>query len=525
MTQLGQYTLLDKIGSSILGAVYKAQDTVTGSTVALKVLQLGLLDDVGNREMDARLQHEFEVAARLLHPGIARVLEIRRDGTTALIATELVDGPTVTSFASACGGFNLSQAVTAVVQILEALDFAHRHGVIHRDLKPSNVLVSEGTRTKITDFAMADLGARNRDDTGMLVGETQYMAPEQFLGRAVDRAIDKRCDIHAVGTIFYELLTGKAPFAADSRSFSAMTKVLNFIPPAPSTVRPGLPASFDAVVGRALAKSPADRYESAQYFLDELCAAYLKLMGREPPGTLARVPTASDLPMPSAARTITTRRTPPSWLLHAPPDGPEPAEPMRVDKQPVRTESLSAPSASVEVAASPNASSQVAPSASMRATPARTSAPEIAPAPGIRSLREPTPAASPSRTPPAFPGQGPPAHAPVGPPSKPAALGASSAVQADQTKVRPVAPADVRSDSVVARAAPQTPKHSAPLTDASIAHGGRVLARFVGPIAVVLSRRAAQDAHDERGYYELLAAHLSDPKERAQFFRDIRQRR
>jgi serine/threonine protein kinase len=93
MTQLSRYTLIEKIGSSVLGAVYKAHDTVSGSPVALKVLQLGMLDDVSSREMDARLEREFEAAARLIHPGIARVFEIRRDGKTALIATELVDRP------------------------------------------------------------------------------------------------------------------------------------------------------------------------------------------------------------------------------------------------------------------------------------------------------------------------------------------------------------------------------------------------------------------------------------------------
>src|SRR5215475_7185574 len=97
MNQLSRYTLLEKIGSSILGAVYKARDNTTGSVVALKVLQLGLLDDVSSSEMDARLQRNFEAASRLQHPGIARVFEIRRDGRTALIASELVEGPTITS--------------------------------------------------------------------------------------------------------------------------------------------------------------------------------------------------------------------------------------------------------------------------------------------------------------------------------------------------------------------------------------------------------------------------------------------
>src|SRR5205807_2064006 len=234
MTQLARYTLLDKIGSSVLGAVYKARDTVTGRPVALKVLQLGLLDDVSSREMDARLRREFEAAVRLVHPGIARVYEIRRDGRTALIATELVDGPKITAYVRSDARSDLSLVVTAATQILEALEFAHNRGVIHRDLKPSNILVSEGTHIKITDFGMADLAARNREDTGMLVGETQYMAPEQFLSGPT---VDRRCDIHAVGTILYELLTGTSPFAGGEKGFAAMTEVLDFVPPPPSKVQ------------------------------------------------------------------------------------------------------------------------------------------------------------------------------------------------------------------------------------------------------------------------------------------------
>jgi len=570
MTYLSRYTLLAKIGSSILGPVYKAHDTVTGSTVALKVLQLGLLDDVGSGEMDARLQREFETAARLRHPGIAHVFEIRRDGTTALIATEFVDGPTVTSFASAQPESDVSQVVTAVVQILEALNFAHSHMVIHRDLKPSNVLVSQGTRTKITDFGMANLGARNRDDTGMLVGETQYMAPEQFIGRA----IDKRCDIHAVGTILYELLTGKSPFGGDDRVFAAMTKVLEFTPPPPSTVRPDLSPAFDGVVGRALAKSPADRFATALHFRDELCAAYFTLMGRAPPHTLARVALAPDLPTPSAARPTTIRRRPTSWVLYDPaPDGPERGKAAREAPRDNGTEKTSPESTadslssnSLDLGLAPQRAAavpkppepvrqsrpvQTGPSAEAPAVRARLEAdspppPELTaesahsrgagfggsdepmshdPQPARTELREQTPAAAPSLTPPAVLGQGPPRQAPAGPSSKPADLVAPGAAEADpKAKFGPTLPADVRSDSVAAPVAPPTPKRGVPVTDASIAHGGRVLARFVGPIATVLSRRAAQDAHDERAYFERLAAHLSDPKERAQFLRDIRQR-
>src|SRR5215469_6238302 len=306
MSQISRYILLEKIGSSVLGAVYKAKDNVTGSLVALKVLQLGLLDDVSGSEMDARLQRNFEAACRLQHPGIARVFEIRRDGRTALIATELVEGPPITSLAKTGTDSDLSQVVAATVQLLEALDFAHSQSLVHRDLKPLNVLI-QGDRIKITDFGMVDLGARNREDTGALVGETEYMAPEQFLSGTVD----KRCDIHAVGTILYQLLTAQSPYRGDPNTAAAMFKVLDFVPPPPSQIRPGLSTAFDKLVARALAKKPAQRFVTAREFRNELFEAYVALAGRPPPETLSAVGTKPQVERPEAPRTTLIQSRPP----------------------------------------------------------------------------------------------------------------------------------------------------------------------------------------------------------------------
>ena len=621
MTQLSRYTLLEKIGSSTLGAVYKAQDTATGSLVALKVLQLGLLDDVSSSEMDARLQRDFEAAVRLEHPGIARVFEIRRDGRTALIATELVEGPTITSLAKTPTGSDLSQVVAATVQLLDALDFAHNELVIHRDLKPSNVLI-QGGRIKITDFGMADLAARNRTDTGALVGETEYMAPEQFLSGT----IDKRCDIHAVGTILYELLTGKSPFRGDPHSLGALFKVLDFVPPPPSQVRAGLSPAFDGLVGRALAKTPAQRFLTARQFRNELFAAYVAVTGRPPPESLVpvaptpaasgseaprttifqsrpapQVPSASAREQAGMARgpaetprsdanakppaPLSERRAPasaapwqprgsagspveavraqaaylkgtapltpladadlPEGYRAAPIEGPPvesptplrgsaPTEPRPVEYR--RSESpRPAPLAGGTVLARPKFAVARDAAADLQEV-ARTAVPlEAVPA---QPLRVPeTPAAEAMFAPPARAerpenGQAPPRHAEsaqVAPalasrlPS--ASADAAQAAAPVEARVHEVSPPPADSTPLQRpRASPPPPKRVIPLTDESIAHGGRVLAQFIGPIAVVFSRRAAQDTHDERAYYDMLAAHLSDADERAQFFRKLRQR-
>jgi eukaryotic-like serine/threonine-protein kinase len=678
MTQLSRYILLEKIGSSVLGALYKAQDTATGSLVALKVLQLGLLDDVSRDEMDARLQRDFEAATRLQHPGIARVFEIRRDGRTALIASELVEGPTITSLTKNQTGSDLSQVVAATVQLLEALDFAHIQSVIHRDVKPSNVLI-QGGRIKITDFGMADLAARNRYDTGALVGESEYMAPEQFLSGT----IDKRCDIHAVGTILYQLLTGKSPFRGDPHTAAAMFNVLQLVPPPPSEVRSGLSSAFDLVVARALAKLPAERFVTAREFRNELFAAYVTLMGRPPPESLVPVTITPPAPAQEDSTVVQRRRTlqilsavtreqpaeprapaeiPRGYQPEKPPPSPvvesfgprspaplraaaasgpassQPPEPVKrsapeavraqpapvseavseptlpeesapdmreaagaagaslespeLVRRPVAAERISAqarrrepdrvmPSSGGTVLAWPEAAMAAPAAADPQELMSQTVPPDAALAQPVRAkergadglvyggtvLASPTRAAAgqgslpqelvrqalavnavlaqparterpengrvPStendRTPIFYPGT--PAASVVAPGlrSKLASMTAEPAPVAS-TPIEPRAhpgsapSAESPTGPMPTRAAPLPPKRIIPLTDASIAHGGRVLAHFIGPIAIVFSRRAAQDAHDERGYFELLAAHLEDPDERTQFFRKVRQR-
>lgn len=666
MTQLSRYTLLERIGSSVLGALYKAQDNTSGSLVALKVLQLGLLDDVSSSEMDARLQRDFEQATRLQHPGIARVFEIRRDGRTALIASELVEGPSITSLARVAGGSDLAQVVAATVQLLEAVDFAHNQLVIHRDLKPSNVLLKDG-RIKITDFGMADLAARNRQDTGTLVGETEYMAPEQFLSGT----IDKRCDIHAVGIILYELLTGKSPFHGDSAS--SMFKVLDFVPPPPSSVRNGLTTAFDRLVARALAKSPQDRFLTARQFRNELLAAYTALAGRSPPDRISPLSVEPrTVPRPASQTTIVQSRAvltpspnaPPAAGVAARGNQPEipsarPAAESFGSSSPAARGAAAPPAGQSELhlpagatspgarRAAPGAMStpaeqrepakrSTAESAQAQRPPAGngSSPPRFAPAesrarspaltdelpdPGTALERAPAEAARVEATPlaggtvlarpkpaivsheeadplklimpvkPAIPEEPseslvrgkppiedkPPSGGTVlatptpRPPAEQALLpqgvlrhslylhtppqeqiGRSESVMAPPASPSPQSagsrlppPADVpavpTSEGVraggavpvdnarapVTRAAPLPSfKRVIPLTDASIAHGGRVLAQFIGPIAMVFSRRAAHDVDDERAYFELLAAHLADPDERAQFFRKVKQR-
>jgi len=565
MSQLGRYMLLQRLGSSVLGSLYKAQDTTTGSAVALRVVHLGLLDEASSSQMDARLSREVGAASRLLHPGIARVFEIRREGRTALIASELVEGPTITSYVAAPSGSDLSKVVTAAIQLLEALEFAHSQSVIHRNLRPANVRV-QGTRVCVADFGIADLATGDDPDASATADNTEYMAPEQFLNAAVDH----RCDVHAAGAIIYEMLTGKSPFAGDANRLTAMSKVLELVPPPPSQVRVGLPPIFDQVLGRALAKSSAQRFDSARQFRDELSAAYAALM--RPPTTVIQPKAsrpvadiggseAAAVRKPVAAERNLMDRTAPlpevEPLQPRAPAGPPPSTPPREAIRPATAPSRGAPkeaplsggtilvkpkpadaaalaAPAVEVAAV-DAGALVSQSVPIEAVLAQDAA---LPAPGGTVLAKPKPAAvldgaaeaKESARPPS------PVDAPVDPHATPLQRprlkeddtiwisgkhNVSELLASIPLEPPAAAAADARTPM---RNAPPSSKPAVPLTEATVAHGGRVLARFVGPIASVFSRRAAQQAQDERGYFELLAGHLTDASERNRFLREVRKR-
>src|SRR6185437_2876837 len=171
---------------------------------------------------------------------------------TYYIAMEFLDGRTLKELVVSRGAAPINVAIEYARQILSALRFAHRHGIVHRDIKPHNVLVDAEGRVKVTDFGIARAGTSQMTETGSIVGTAQYLSPEQARGGEVD----PRSDLYSLGIVLYELLTGKTPF-------EVAMKHLSTAPQPPSTLRPDVPPELDMVVLRALAKNPDDRYQSA----------------------------------------------------------------------------------------------------------------------------------------------------------------------------------------------------------------------------------------------------------------------
>uniref|UniRef100_E1TEB1 non-specific serine/threonine protein kinase n=1 Tax=Burkholderia sp. (strain CCGE1003) TaxID=640512 RepID=E1TEB1_BURSG len=272
--QIGRYLVDGVLGRGAMGTVYLATDPHIQRQVALKTINPELLRDspeagsAADAELPGRFINEARAAGRLVHPHIVSVFDYGEADGVPFIALEYVRGETLATRLAkeAVHGTRLplARTLTWFAQLLDALAYAHEAGVIHRDIKPANLLIAPRGECKIADFGIAQLDTGRLTQMGMMIGTPAYMSPEQYTGAP----IDARSDLFSAGIVLYEMLTGKCPFAGSSAA--VMQQVLNSVLPAPSSEAPGLPASLDAMVQKALAKQPEARYRSAQSWRVEL---------------------------------------------------------------------------------------------------------------------------------------------------------------------------------------------------------------------------------------------------------------
>jgi eukaryotic-like serine/threonine-protein kinase len=252
----GRYRIVRKLGTGGMANVYLAEDEVLGRRVAIKIL-----DDrhAGDDQFIERFRREAKNAASLSHPNIVSIYDRGEAEGTYYIAMEYLDGRSLKELIVARGPAPIHVAVDYARQILAAIRFAHRHGIVHRDIKPHNVLVDGEGRLKVTDFGIARAGTSQMTEAGSIIGTAQYLSPEQAKGAPVDQT----SDLYSVGVVLYELLTGAVPFSGDTPVEIAM-KHLSSVPEPPSSKRAEIPRDLDLVVLRALAKDPSERYHSAE---------------------------------------------------------------------------------------------------------------------------------------------------------------------------------------------------------------------------------------------------------------------
>ena len=252
-TTLGNYQIIQEIGRGGMAVVYRAFQPSLRRYVAIKVLPEYLQVDP---EFVARFQREARAAAQLSHPNVVTIYDVGEQAGVHYIAMEYLEGGSLLD-RLARGPLRSGEALQIVEQVGSALDFAHSHGLIHRDIKPANILFSADNRPKVTDFGIARAGDTSRlTRAGTMLGTPEYMSPEQAEGRPVDY----RADLYALGVILYEMLTGRVPFHADT-PHAIVYALIHQPPPPPRQLRPDLPPAVEAVLLKALAKRPNDRFQ------------------------------------------------------------------------------------------------------------------------------------------------------------------------------------------------------------------------------------------------------------------------
>ena len=265
LTSLGRYKIVAELGRGAMGTVYHGLDATIERPVALKTLNPELPGHVLT-EVKQRFLREARSAGQLNHPNIVTIYEFGEDAGTAFIAMEFLSGKSLQDVMAA-ERLPFATIADIMAQIADALDYAHRFGVIHRDVKPANIMLSPHRLAKLTDFGIARVQSSSMTQTGATLGSPKYMSPEQVLGQQVDG----RADIFSLGVVLYEMLAAKTPFETpDMTMFSLMQRIVTVPQPAIVSVAPDTPAAFDVILAKALAKKPEKRYQRASELANDL---------------------------------------------------------------------------------------------------------------------------------------------------------------------------------------------------------------------------------------------------------------
>jgi eukaryotic-like serine/threonine-protein kinase len=309
---IGDYQIVDVIGSGGMGAVYRVRHLISDRIEAMKI---ALPDLAGSAELAERFVREIRIQARLTHPNIAALHNALRFENQLLMVMEYVDGIPLSSRVK-LGKIDTLLSIEVALQVLTALQYAHSLGVIHRDVKPANIMIAKGGIAKLMDFGIAHSAADYAlTHTGAAIGSSYYMSPEQVKSEAVDG----RSDIYSLGVVLYEMVTGIKPITG-ATAWSIMNAHLTQVPIAPAVLDPALPSSLSSAILKALEKEPRNRFESAAAFAGALTTIQQQiravpavtsnpmletLAAPMPPGSPVAASAVSTGPTPNAVATPT----------------------------------------------------------------------------------------------------------------------------------------------------------------------------------------------------------------------------
>ena len=279
ISDIGKYRIIDLVGEGAMGVVYKAEDSVLGRTVAIKVMN----DSIARQEdLRKRFLHEAQAAASLQHPNVVCIYDLGEQDGHLFIAMEFVDGVDLERLIELGEPMSLQARLDIIIDVLTGLAFAHKRGIVHRDIKPANIRIGEDGRAKIMDFGVAHLASSSMTRTGSFLGTPSYMAPEQITEGKTTPATD----IFAVGGVLYQLLAQMKPFDAPTLQ-NLFFKIITEKPRPISELMPGLPPALDRIVMKAMAKEPSGRYSSAIEMANDLSTVRAKLSGPSYPASVS----------------------------------------------------------------------------------------------------------------------------------------------------------------------------------------------------------------------------------------------
>jgi serine/threonine-protein kinase len=297
-----RYRLEAKLGSGGMSTVYLARDEVLDRPVAVKLMHREMTDQADQLE---RFNQEARAVAKLSNPNVVAVIDAGEDQGRPYIVLEYVQGETLKQRIARVGALDATEALAYGLEVAQGLGVAHERNMVHRDVKPQNVLIDSTGRAKLTDFGIArELNDEGVTATGRVIGTTDYVAPEQAMGKEVD----PRSDIYSLGIVLYEMLTGDVPFEADNQIGVAMKHVNEELPDV-QAIRPDISAASARVIDQATAKNPDDRYQTIEEMGDDLQAA-LEVEAIRAGGTTGEATSVLDAVAPPR-RQIPTARTSP----------------------------------------------------------------------------------------------------------------------------------------------------------------------------------------------------------------------
>jgi len=304
----GRYRLEAKLGSGGMSTVYLARDETLDRPVAVKVMHREMSEQEDQLQ---RFRQEARAVAKLTHPNVVAVIDAGEDGGHPYIVFEYVKGETLKQRIARVGALDTQEAIAYAIEVGRGLSVAHARNMVHRDIKPQNVLIDEEGRAKLTDFGISrQLEQAGVTATGRVLGTTDYVAPEQAMGKEVD----PRSDIYSLGVVLYEMLIGQVPFHADSQVGVAMKHVNEDLPDVQRR-RPEASAAVALVVERATAKNPAERYQTVAEMIDDLETA-LEVEAARAGSTTGEATSVLDA-VPPPQRKLSTGRRRWSWAAIA----------------------------------------------------------------------------------------------------------------------------------------------------------------------------------------------------------------